>query len=418
MSDKDSKLPQGRFGRLFGMARAGAGALLGSDEAAAKAAAEVLGRLRGVAAKVGQMAAYVDGAVPEGQRDNYEKWMKRLYAEAPRSSAAAVRAEIERELGAPVAELYSEFEDEPIASASIGQVHRARTTDGVAVAVKVQHPGIAEAMEADLQNAGLIEGAFAMLGTRKFESKRILEEIRARFREELDYNLEAERQRRYGELFEDDPTIRVPRVFDALSRKRVLTTELVSGDPLEVAMTRSEAERRAYCETLWRYVYKGSLVGGLFNADPHPGNYFFGPGGQVTFLDYGCIQTQPEERAEIARRMHRAALLGDEPAFYQCARELLLTEGGIYEERALAYVRRAFSPQLESPFRITREFTAGLLDQMKNIALESRKRKDDKFVPMPPGMFFMNRLQFGFYSVLARLDVAVDYAAIERAFMF
>lgn len=403
------------------MARAGAGALMGPltgrDEDAAKAAAEMLGKLRGVAAKVGQMAAYVDGAVPEAQRESYEKWMKRLYAEAPRSSAQAVRAAIAHELGGAVADHFATFEDEPIASASIGQVHRATLPDGTAVAVKIQHPGIAEAMESDLQNAGLIEGAFAMLGTRKFESKRILEEIRTRFREELDYELEAQRQRAYAQMFADDPTIRVPRVFDAHSKKRVLTTELVSGLSLDEAMGRPESERRAWAETLWRYVYKGSLIGGMFNADPHPGNYFFGPDGTVAFLDYGCIQTQPPERVAQALAMHRAALVGDEAAFLDGAKRLLRTEGGLYEERALAYVRHAFSPQFQSPFHITRQYTTSLLDMMKNIALESRKTKTDKFVPMPEGMFFMNRLQFGFYSVLARLDVAVDYSAVEGSFL-
>ncbi len=399
------------------MARAGAGALLGRDEAAARRAAELLGTLRGVAAKIGQMAAYVDGAVPEAQRENYEKWMKKLYAEAPRSGAAAVRALVKAELGAPIEELFATWQDEPVASASIGQVHEATLHDGRRVAVKVQHPGIGEALESDLQNAGLIEGAFAMLGTRKFESKRILEEIRTRFREELDYQLEGQRQREYAQLFATDPTIRVPAVIDERSTKRVLTSAFVSGDSLDVAMTRPERERRAWCETLWRYVYKGSLVGGMFNADPHPGNYFFGPNGEVTFLDYGCIQTQPEARSVIARRLHRAALASDVPAFEAAAKELLGTQGGLYEQRALAYVREAFRPQFASPFRITRTYTSGLLEQMKNIALESRKQKDDKFVPMPEGMFFMNRLQFGFYSVLARLDVEVDYAALEREFL-
>lgn len=421
MSD-ERRIPAGRIGRLARLAdlgaRTGAGILFKRDaEDSAKKAAEVLGTLRGLAAKVGQMAGYVDGLIPEAHRDAYQRSMKTLMAAAPRSSPEGIRRKVEEELGAPIDRLFAEWDEDPIASASIGQVHRARMHDGREVAVKVQHPGVVEAIESDLRNASLLQGALSMLGPRKFESKRVLEEVRTRFREELDYTLEAERQAAFARLHHGDPTIEIPGVILDKTTKAVLTTSFVRGATLDEASAAPEAEREAYCRTLWRFVYKGTAVGGMFNADPHPGNYFFLPGGRVAFLDFGCVQVVGPARKGVARRMHFAALTRDEPAFERAARELLETQGGVYEDRVLSYMRRAFEPQFGSPFKVTREYVISLVDQMKQVGIDTYKEKDDQFVPIPEGMLFMNRLQFGFYSVLARFNVAVDYAAVELEFM-
>jgi predicted unusual protein kinase regulating ubiquinone biosynthesis (AarF/ABC1/UbiB family) len=417
-----TKVPEGRVGRLARLAnlgaRTGASLLFRRDaDDAAKKAAEVLGTLRGLAAKVGQMAGYIDGLIPEEHRDAYQRSMKTLMSQAPRSSPEAIRRRVEEELGAPVDRLFTEWDEAPIASASIGQVHRARLPDGREVAVKVQHPGIAEAVESDLKNAGLVQGAISMLGPRKLESKRVLEEIRARFREELDYTLEADRQAAFARLHDGDPTIFIPEVVAERTARGVLTTGFVRGVSLDEAAQAPEEERAGWCRTLWRFVYKGTVIGGMFNADPHPGNYFFQPGGRVAFIDFGCVQPIHAERRGVARRVHVAAIERDERAFRTAAREMLETRGGTYEELVVAYMRRAFEPQFASPFRVTREYVVSLVEQMKQAGVETYKAKEDQFVPIPEGMLFMNRLQFGFYSVLARLDVAVDYAGVEREFL-
>jgi predicted unusual protein kinase regulating ubiquinone biosynthesis (AarF/ABC1/UbiB family) len=420
MSD-EKKLPSGRLGRLVRLAelgaRAGIGLVRRDSDNAAERAAEILGNLRGVAAKVGQMAGYVDGLVPEEHRDAYQRSMKTLLSAAPKSPPEAVRSLLEEELGAPLDRLFSEWDEEPVASASIGQVHRARLPDGREVAVKVQHPGVGKAVESDLQNAGLVESALAMMGTRRLDSKRVLEEVRARFREELDYTLEAERQKSFARVHEGDPKIVIPPVIDDRSGRRVLTTGYVRGRSLEEASRLPEEEREALCRTLWRFVYKGSLVGEMFNADPHPGNYFFGDDGKVAFVDFGCVQPIPERRRPVARRLHRAAVDRDERAFVEAAKIMLETRGGAHEVRVLEYIRKAFEPQFASPYRITREYVASLVHHMKEAGKETLAAADDSFVPMPEGMLFMNRLQFGFYSVLARLDARVDYAEVERSFM-
>jgi predicted unusual protein kinase regulating ubiquinone biosynthesis (AarF/ABC1/UbiB family) len=418
---KDNGVPTGRLGRFVKLAGVGARASVDllarkGSEKVAERTAEVLGNLRGLAAKLGQTASYVDGFVPATHRGVYEKALGALRTAAPHSSREAIRAVIEAELGAPLERLFEGFEEQPFASASIGQVHRATLPNGEAVAVKVQHPGIDDAIESDLSNVGLLEGFIGALGPRSLNSGAVLEEVKTRFREELDYRLEGERQEQFRALHAADPKIKIPRVVRERSARRVLTMELVHGAALEEAALAPLELRRAYAETLWRFVFKGNLVGGMFNADPHPGNYLFQPDGSVTFLDFGCIQPIREDRLETARDLHRAALRKDDAAFRRAAALILESKGGSYEQAATAYSRRCFEPVFASPFHITADFATSLVSEIKTVK-DQLWAKDQSFVQLPSGMLFMNRLQFGFYSVLARLDVPVDYAAVERRFL-
>ena len=418
---EDRQLPAsrlGRFARLAAMGvRTGASMLVDrKGGAAADHAAEVLGNLRGLAAKVGQMASYVDGLVPEQQAPAFEASLKALRAHAPRSSPAAIRALVEQDLGAPIDANFIEWDDVPLASASIGQVHRARLKDGREVAVKVQHPGIARAVESDLANVSLLGSFVDVLGGKRFEAGAMLEVMRTRFREELDYVHEAESLRGFARLHAGDPTVIVPALVEPCCAGRVLTTELALGATFEEACAASEPERQQWARTLWRFVFKGTLVGGLLNADPHPGNYIFHDGGRVTFLDYGCIQSI-QGRREQALRNHRAALARDEDEFARGAADMVDAKPGKLADLAVSYTRRCFEPLFGSPYRITKPFAAGLVDGMRDMALVARKVPDSEFFTMPPEMIFVNRLQFGFYSVLARLDVEVDYAAVEREFI-
>lgn len=413
--------PVKRLSRLLQLAEVGArsgGALLyqRGAESAARHAVEVLGNLRGLAAKVGQMASYVDGVVPEGQREIYQKALSSLQAAAPSSSPEAVALIVEQELAQPLAASFRSFELNPFASASIGQVHRAVLHDGLEVAVKVQHPGIEAAVESDLSNIGLLEGLVSGLGPKSLNAHAVYEVIRARFREELDYRLEAQNVAFFSELHRGDPRVHIPRVIHSHSTRRVLTTELARGMTLEQASEEPEPLRRELCEVLWRFVFKGNLVGGRFNADPHPGNYIFHPGGSVSFLDFGCVQVLDPDHVQHARAAHRAAIARDEAAFRQHVIALLGTRGGSYEETALAFSRACFEPMFASPFTINRGYVAELSGHIKGLK-KGMLAKDKSFVQLPPNMIFLNRLQFGFYSVLARLDVAVDYAAVERGFL-
>ncbi len=422
----DRRVPEGRLSRLTRLAaagaRSGAGLLLSrNSDGAAAATAEALGTLRGLAAKVGQMASYVDGVVPEEHREAYEAAMGKLRAAAPTSSISEVRALVEEELGAPIDQLFDEWRDAPIASASIGQVHSARVR-GVDVAVKVQHPGIARALASDLQNAGIVEQMAGVLGGRRFDSKGMLAVVRKRFSEELDYGLEAERLRAFKALHASDPRANVPAVIDDRSTKRVLTTELVRGMTFEEACAAERSAREAWARTMWRFVFRSNLLGGMFNADPHPGNYIFHldgdvpRGARVSFLDFGCVQPITLPNRRNARVIHRAAMDKDEDAFLAGARALIGTRPGRMEDLIQAYVRRTFRPLWESPFHITRQFAAECVDGFKEMGAAARKLEDSEITPVSPDLFFINRLQFGFYSVLARLDVTVDYASVEQSF--
>lgn len=392
----------------------------GDGSTNADRAAEVLGTMRGIAAKVGQMASYVDGVVPESHRDAYETSLRVLRAQAPRSSLAEITQIVQEDLGAPLASLFVEFDETPIASASIGQVHRAVIqVDGKPreVAVKIQHANIREAVESDLSNFGIVESFASLLGAKRFDPKAMLDTVRARFTEELDYSLEAERIAVFSRLHEGDATIRIPKSFPSHSSSRILTTEFVRGKSFEEACSESEAKRVAYAETLWRFVFKGNLVGAMFNADPHPGNYFFHEGGAVTFVDFGCVQVISEAKRPFARAIHRAAIDRDEAAFYAGVSGLIDAKPGKLESLARAYTRLCFEPLFAAPYRITRSYAGSLVSEMKNMGAEAKKLPEADFFKMPVDMLFMNRLQFGFYSVLARLDCEVDYAAVERAFL-
>jgi len=398
--------------------RTGASLVVSSDGAAsASRVADVLGTLRGLSAKVGQMASYVDGIIPEEHRQTYETSLRVLRAQAPRSSSAEIRSLIEEELGAPMDRLFLSFDEAPIASASIGQVHRATLHDGRAVAIKVQHPGIARAVESDLANAGVLESMGGFLAGKRFQTKEMLDVVVRRFREELDYQHEADNIAFFRSVHAEDALIEIPSAISAHSSKRVLTMDFAEGLDFETACAASEDERRAWAETMWRFVFRGNLLGGRFNADPHPGNYLFRPGGRVVFLDHGCVQPIGDDRRAHAQAVHRAAIDRDEAGFGKALMAMLHGRPGRVADMAISYTRLCFEPLFSSPYRITRPYSASLVESMKTMGMAARKIKGDEFFTMPPEMLFMNRLQFGFYSVLARLDVEVDYASLEREFL-
>lgn len=417
--DRDQQVPTGRLSRLARMmsvgARTGASLLLSRDgKGAAEHAAEVLGSLRGLAAKVGQMASYVDGFVPDDHRESYERAMGRLLSATPTSSPAAIRGVVESELGGKIDALFSAWDDVPLASASIGQVHRARLPGGREVAVKVQHPGIDRAIESDLSNAGVLQSMVGVLVSKNVGVKDVFEVVKQRFREELDYELEATRQRAFAAIHADDPWVRIPEVIDERCSRRVLTTELVHGVSLDQVAAGTDPERRRHlAELLWRFVFRGNLVAGMFNADPHPGNYMFAADGGVYFLDFGCVQEIGEHELTWARRTHRAAIASDEAGFERGVVGMMRLHGGDYERAVLDYVRLCFMPLFSSPFRLDRAYVTRVVREIQALKRFTMSR-DSSVVAMPPGLVFMNRLQFGFYSVLARLDVDADYAGVER----
>jgi predicted unusual protein kinase regulating ubiquinone biosynthesis (AarF/ABC1/UbiB family) len=275
---------------------------------------ETLGTMKGVLMKIGQLASYVD----DGLNPQVRRTLSRLQDSVPPMSAELAAGVIETDLGAPPDELFEKWDPDPIAAASIGQVHRAITRDGLAVAVKVQYPGIRETIEADLGNAALIKRLLKVAAPRQ-DVDGLIAELRERIREELDYEREARNQQRFANYFDGHPTIEVPEIIGGLCSERVITSELATGARFAEFMTWPQEEKDLAAETIYRYTFRSLYEMHSFNGDPHPGNYLFHPGGRVTFLDYGLVKDfTPEELAPLIA-MVRYLCVEDDPEGFRRA---------------------------------------------------------------------------------------------------
>jgi predicted unusual protein kinase regulating ubiquinone biosynthesis (AarF/ABC1/UbiB family) len=282
-----------------------------------------LGQMKGAAMKLGQFASFIDtDFLPDEYREIYQEQLSKLRTSAPPMPWEKVEKVLLEEYdGDPVSELFSEFEPEAFAAASIGQVHRAELLDGRRVAVKVQYPGIAEALDADLRNAGTIIRLARALAP-GLDAKEIAQELRERIMEELDYEYEAQSQRSFSRAYRDHPFIYVPEVVTRLSRRRVLVTELVEGLAFEQIKELPQEERSRFGEI----VFRGS-IGSIFNlqqfnADPHPGNYLLMADGRVAFLDFGMTKKLDREQIVLEQRAFDAASRDDPEAFRAALHDL------------------------------------------------------------------------------------------------
>ena len=247
--------------------------------------AEELGSMKGALMKLGQMASYIDEDMPA----TFRAAMARLQHTAPPMSADLAAAVIVEELGDAPGKVFARWDPIPFAAASIGQVHRAITRDGRAVAVKVQYPGIARSITSDLRNVGLLRkvAAAAFPG---LDAQSLIEELGERLKEELDYKLEAENQDLFARYYEGHPFVHIPEVVRELSTERVLTSELLVGKRFEELQRWDQHERDLAAETIYRFVFRSLYRLLAFNGDPHPGNYLFEGGGRVSFLDFGLTK--------------------------------------------------------------------------------------------------------------------------------
>src|SRR5438552_2633438 len=249
----------------------------------------VLGDMKGVAMKIGQLLSFLDaGAIPDQHRAAYQQIVGALQADAPPMPFETVRVVLERELDRPVDEVFASIGERPMAAASIGQVHAAHLPDGREVVIKVQYPGVGDAIRADLQNTELI-ASFARFGAKlspiriTADPTAIAEEITERVSEELDYRMEAANQAEFCAHYEGHPFIRIPEVVAELSTERVLVMDRHDGLRWTAALEQPQALKNTWGEVIDRFVYGSLYDFGAFNADPHPGNYLFHDDGGVTF---------------------------------------------------------------------------------------------------------------------------------------
>src|SRR5204863_1751752 len=267
---------------------------------AAERMVDVLGTMKGAAMKIGQLASFIDTEfIPEEYRELYQDKLATLRSEAPSMPWKKVKSVLEEEWdGEPIEELFEDFEHEATAAASIGQVHRAVLPDGRRVAVKVQYPGIAEALRADLQNAQMLMRMAKALAP-GLDARAAAAELKERVLEELDYEYEAQNQRTFSRGYRGHPFIYVPDVITRLSRNRVLVTEWVDGKGFEDVKALPQDERDRFAEIVFRFCFGSIYHLQHFNADAHPGNYVLMDDGKVAFLDFGMTKQLDKEQIEL-----------------------------------------------------------------------------------------------------------------------
>lgn len=280
--------------------------------------AELLGRSKGALMKAGQISSFVSvaPAIPDEFQSIYQATLARLRDDAPPMAPELARVVLEYELGQPAESAFAQFTWKPLAAASIGQVHAARLHDGRAVAVKIQYPGVADAIEADLKNHELLVaflGLMAGFSSKKpsFDLRGAAREISVRITEELDYRLEAANQAEFADIYRGHPFIHVPEVIGELCTDRVLTQELVRGMSWSEALGCGQELRNRWAEAIYRFVYGSNLRFCIFNTDLHPGNYLFHDDGSVSFLDFGCVKRFSREQVDTMVAIGRACLRDD-----------------------------------------------------------------------------------------------------------
>lgn len=375
--------------------------------------AERLGHMKGALMKVGQMASYLDDGLPEPVR----LALAELQTNAPPMSAELAAEVITTELGMAPEKLFLEWDPVPIAAASIGQVHRAVVLDPTtgrerAVAVKVQYPGVAEAIESDLRNTDLL-GALLSQGFGSLDPSDMVAEIKERITEELDYRVELKNQQRFVEFYRGHPFIRIPGVLAELSTARVLTSELAVGATWAEALTWDQHQRDLNGEALFRFVFRSLYRMGAFNGDPHPGNYLFHGDGQITFLDFGLVRYFDRDELTLFGEMVKAAAVDHDAARFRELVErggLLLPGAPVDTKEVGEYFSDFYAPVSDdAPMTWSKEYASSIVrhtfDRSSPIA---------QYATVPRAFVFIQRINLGLYALLGDLGATGNYRRVAE----
>jgi predicted unusual protein kinase regulating ubiquinone biosynthesis (AarF/ABC1/UbiB family) len=387
---------------------------------AAEQIVEVLGQMKGAAMKIGQVASFIDLAgMPPEVSDRFQKKLAELRDSAPKVPFKDMRKVIEQDLGEKLGDAFADFEEKPLAAASIGQVYRAELHDGRRVAVKVQYPGVASAVRADLQNLGLLLRAAKRMAP-GLDAKTVGGEIRERITEELDYEHEAQAHRSIARAWRGHPFVVVPDVVTGMSRERVLVTEWVDGAGFEKVRERSQSERDRFGEIVFRFFFGSFYRNGHFSGDPHPGNYLLMADGRVAFLDFGLTKKVEMAHVHAELGVIRAGLEGDAKALYDRLAAL-----GFYEpaddrigaERLLEHMQLLQSWYAsDEDFQLTREYVS-------NLMLQAGDPRSDYWDQMrhgtiPADALFARRMEALTLGVLAQLGATANWHRIMREWIY
>ncbi|HEY3946253.1 MAG TPA: AarF/ABC1/UbiB kinase family protein [Solirubrobacteraceae bacterium] len=382
--------------------------------------AEVLGQMKGGAMKVGQMASLIDfDRLPADELDDVQTKLAELRNSAPQVPFKEMQKVVEHDLGERIADLFADFDPDAAAAASIGQVYRARLHDGRDVAVKVQYPGIASAVRADIQNLGLLIRA-----ARRFapglDPGSTAVEVRERITEELDYEHEAQAQRAFARRYRDHPFIVIPDVITELCRERVLVTEWVDGIGFDQLKAYPKAKRDRVGEIVFRF-YFGSLYRfGHFSGDPHPGNFVLRPDGRVAFLDFGMTKIVPRGAIETELEVLRAALEMDARRVHAGLAELGFfdpSDPQFDPARVLAHVRALNAwYATDEPVTLTPRYVSRLMVD----AADPRSEYWDlmRNETMPANSLFSNRMQAMTLAGLGQLEATANWHRVMSEWLY
>ena len=372
--------------------------------------ARELGNMKGALMKFGQLLGFIMEALPP----EAQQALATLQADAPPMAPEAAEGVVRAELGAAPQKVFLDWQVAPIAAASIGQVHRAVTRDGRDVAVKVQYPGVGDAIETDLNNTeGMyrLVGAFALKG---LDTKGLVDELRARMRDELDYRLEAANQREFASHFAGHPFVVIPAVDTTTSTMRVLTTEWAEGIGFAeflATATRSAKERAG--ESIWRFAQHAIFKMGAFNGDPHPGNYRFSIDGRVTFLDFGLVKRWTPGEWERLLPSMEAIIVQRDPERLLAAMEtvgFLQAGHGLAADRVYEYVSTPYKAYLTERFAFDRHFvknTMATIIDVKGPYAEVIERLN-----LPVSFVILDRVVWGVNAILGKLEVEAPWRAM------
>jgi predicted unusual protein kinase regulating ubiquinone biosynthesis (AarF/ABC1/UbiB family) len=386
---------------------------------AAEQIVEALGTMKGAAMKVGQVLSFLDvGMVPEEYREDFQRKLAVLRDAAPTVTFRDMRKVIEEELGERLKDVFDDFDEEPVAAASIGQVYRARLTDGREVAVKVQYPGVAAAVRADMQNLGLILRLAKRIAP-GMDPKAIGEEIRSRIYEELDYELEAQNQRTLARIFRGHPFIVVPDVVSSLARERVMVSEFVHGTGFEDLKSYSQEDRDRIGEMIYRFYFGCLYRHGQFSGDPHPGNSQLLDDGRMAFFDFGLFKRMPPGTVELEIEVARAIIEGDSDTIMR-----LGTEVGFFPnpdkfnpDRVLAHFRAATSwYTCDREIELTPDYATQVLIDMSDPRSEyfGQLRQESA----PPDHLFGRRMEVLTLAVISQLHARNNFHRIAREWFY
>ncbi|WP_433607009.1 ABC1 kinase family protein [Prescottella agglutinans] len=387
--------------------------------AAADQLVTVLGGMKGVAMKLGQMLSILDlDLVPDEHREDFQRKLAALRDQAPTTSFDTMRGVIEADYGRPLSEVFAEFDPEAVAAASIGQVYRARLHDGRDVAVKVQYPGIDAAIRADMKNLTMFLKIWKST-VPTLSTPGLLNELRLNFEGELDYEREARTQHEIARLYADHPFIAVPDSLPQLSTRRVLVSEFFGGTGFAGIRALPQEERNRIGEIIFRF-YIGSLYRyHEFCGDPHPGNVLLGADGRVGFVDFGLFNRMDVQHVEFEKLCLRAATEGRRDDLYalMVRRGVIAPDTDVTPDECLEYVYAAAEWNLvDEEIAITPDMAStGFLLAIDPRASDFSGMKGQN---LPPEHLFSRRADFLTFGVLGQLDAAANWHRIGREWVY